>query len=146
MTIYVDALIHKPSQGTWKIPHWDQGRDDHKQFGQTRCQLVSDSSVEELFLFARSIGLVDEWFQDKLRYPHFDLSPRMRARALKNSASEIRSWQAWLALLNDKLIKVGDAWFQSNKHPPLRTSHQGVRQRAAIETWVKEGELGLFEG
>lgn len=48
--------------------------------------LVSDSSLDELHLFAKSIGLRREWFQDK-RIPHYDLTTaRIRARAVGNGA------------------------------------------------------------
>lgn len=48
--------------------------------------LVSDTSLEELHQFARSIGLKRKWFQDG-RHPHYDLTTtRARNRALDAGA------------------------------------------------------------
>jgi len=44
--------------------------------------LISDSSLQELHLFANKIGLKKSWFQDKPGQPHYDLTtPRARTRA-----------------------------------------------------------------
>lgn len=42
--------------------------------------LVSDKSVEELHEFAQRIGMKREWFQDKPREPHYDMTVLWRAR------------------------------------------------------------------
>jgi hypothetical protein len=43
--------------------------------------MVSDESVEELLGFAISLGLLRRWFQPGSA-PHFDLSPRLRTKAI----------------------------------------------------------------
>jgi len=49
--------------------------------------LVTDGHENELHVFARSIGLRREWFQDKPERPHYDLTTtRSRNRALKAGA------------------------------------------------------------
>lgn len=47
--------------------------------------LVSDASIEELHAFARKLGLLRIWFQDKPGKPHYDImreSTRSKALAL----------------------------------------------------------------
>lgn len=51
------------------------------------CHMYADS-VEELHSFATSIGLKRSWFQDKPDFPHYDLSVRMRGRAVHHGATE----------------------------------------------------------
>ena len=44
--------------------------------------LIADS-VTELHLFAETLGLRREWFQEHDKHPHYDLTtPRMRAKAV----------------------------------------------------------------
>jgi len=47
--------------------------------------LVSDSSLEELHLFACGIGMKKKWFRDKI-VPHYELFGSMKKRALKFGA------------------------------------------------------------
>jgi hypothetical protein len=49
--------------------------------------LVADS-VGELNGFAEDIGLKPEWFQGD-KFPHYDLTPRMRLEAIRAGAVEI---------------------------------------------------------
>lgn len=49
--------------------------------GKEWCHLVADS-MEELHDFAAQLGLQRGWFQDKGRYPHYDVTMRVRDRAL----------------------------------------------------------------
>lgn len=41
---------------------------------------------KELFKFAKKIDLKNEWFQDKPGFPHFDVTERMRQKAIKHGA------------------------------------------------------------
>jgi len=66
MTVYVDN-----SRLPWR--------------GQSWCHLVADS-VAELHAFAERLGLKREWFQDKTRYPHYDVTVNVRRRALELGA------------------------------------------------------------
>lgn len=50
------------------------------------CHMWSNTSVDELMTFALSIGLRKEWFQDRPGFPHFDVSFRMRCKALESGA------------------------------------------------------------
>lgn len=70
MTIYVDESI-------W--PHR----------GQLYCHMYSDSGLDDLHQFAQAIGLRRSWFQDKPHFPHYDLSPKLRAVAVRNGAVSI---------------------------------------------------------
>jgi hypothetical protein len=47
--------------------------------------LISDESVKELLEFAERIGLRMHWFQPQ-SFPHFDLAPNYRRRAIAAGA------------------------------------------------------------
>lgn len=49
------------------------------------CHLYADT-VEELHSFAARLGLRREWFQDKPYFPHYDLTSKKRALAVKCGA------------------------------------------------------------
>lgn len=70
--IYVDPLRE------WGAP-WRGG---------VSCHMTSDTGAEELKSFAASIGLTVRWFQPK-SHPHFDLSPRWRAKAIAAGARPV---------------------------------------------------------
>ncbi len=53
--------------------------------GKEWCHLVADS-MEELHEFAARLGLQRRWFQDKGRYPHYDVTMPVRNRALRMGA------------------------------------------------------------
>ena len=70
------------------------------------CHMYADT-LEELHAFAARIGLKRQWFQDK-RLPHYDLTARRRAAAVKLGAIEHsrfeavtlwreRGWSVWSA-------------------------------------------------
>ncbi|HEU0185119.1 MAG TPA: DUF4031 domain-containing protein [Blastocatellia bacterium] len=52
--------------------------------------LVSDTSLEELHLFAESLGLQREWFQEK-SIPHYDLTGKVYELALEQGATLVSS-------------------------------------------------------
>lgn len=62
MAVYVDN-----AELAWRGKHW--------------CHLVADS-VDELHAFAHRLGLKREWFQDRTRYPHYDVTVKLKERAL----------------------------------------------------------------
>lgn len=49
--------------------------------GKSWCHLVADS-INELHAFAEQLGLRREWFQDRTMYPHYDVTVRVKERAL----------------------------------------------------------------
>lgn len=65
MAVYVDAEAIE-----WRGKHW--------------CHLVADT-LDELHHFADRLGLQRSWFQCK-KYPHYDVTMSVRARALKLGA------------------------------------------------------------
>jgi len=73
MSVYVDALRQ------WPTPI--------KCFQAGSCHLLADTP-DELHAMAAAIGLKRAWFQNK-RPPHYDLTPAMRARAIRRGALEI---------------------------------------------------------
>lgn len=52
--------------------------------------LVSDTSLEELHLFAKSLGLRREWFHEK-SIPHYDLTGEVYNLALERGAQLVSS-------------------------------------------------------
>lgn len=49
--------------------------------GKSWCHLVADS-IHELHAFAEQLGLKREWFQDRTMYPHYDVTVKVKERAL----------------------------------------------------------------
>ena len=58
------------------------------RFGQA-CHMTADTLVE-LHAMARRIGLKRSWFQPHPRFPHYDLTKGMRAKAVLEGATEQR--------------------------------------------------------
>ena len=67
MAVYVDNECIP-----WKGTYW--------------CHLVADSLLE-LHEFARLLGLRRSWFQEHSVYPHYDVTVRVRDKALLLGAS-----------------------------------------------------------
>jgi hypothetical protein len=51
--------------------------------GGVACHMVSDDSLEELISFASALGMPRSWLQDHRGSEHYDVSPRLRAKALR---------------------------------------------------------------
>jgi hypothetical protein len=49
----------------------------------------------ELHRIAKVVGMKRGWFQDKVRFPHYDLVPSRRVKAIKAGAVEMdyRTWK-----------------------------------------------------
>jgi len=54
------------------------------------CHMMADT-LEELHEMADKIGIKRKWFQDKPRFPHYDICKAKREMAIKNGAMEITS-------------------------------------------------------
>jgi len=72
--VYVDASISCLKNKKWK---YDKS-----------CHLFADT-VDELNLFAQSIRLKLEWFQNHTYFPHYDLTEGKRIVAVKHGAKEV---------------------------------------------------------
>ncbi|WP_454828101.1 DUF4031 domain-containing protein [Pseudoxanthomonas wuyuanensis] len=53
--------------------------------GRQWCHMVADT-LEELHVFAARLGLERRWFQDRCRYPHYDVTMAVRSKALRMGA------------------------------------------------------------
>ena len=53
--------------------------------------MISDVSVSELHLFARSIGVGRHWYENKRgrKQPHYDISGDQVVKAIRHGAKEI---------------------------------------------------------
>ncbi len=66
------------------------------------CHLFSDTNNDgELHRFAQRMGLKRRWFQDRLNFPHYDLSERKRRQAIHLGATSVRNRQV-ARLLRDR--------------------------------------------
>lgn len=84
--IYVDSLTPCEKNKKWK---WNES-----------CHLFTDDDdIGNLHLFAKSIGLKRQWFQDHKIMPHYDLTKNMRIKAVRRGAVEA-SPAKMLAVLN----------------------------------------------
>lgn len=84
MAVYVDPITEYPL---------DVVAPAARKHGGAWCHLVADT-VPELMAFARKIGLKGGWVQRGgigKRIIHFDLTPGMRAKAVKAGAVELDS-------------------------------------------------------
>lgn len=60
--------------------------------GMLMNHLVADT-LPELHAMARALGLKPEWFQDKARWPHYDVCASKRAKAIKLGAIPVTGRQ-----------------------------------------------------
>lgn len=60
--------------------------------GMVMCHMAADT-LEELHAMADAIGVARRWFQDKPRFPHYDICLSKRALAVKNGAIEVTTRQ-----------------------------------------------------
>lgn len=58
-------------------------------FTSGSCHLTTDGPLEELHEFAARLGLRREWFQEHRLAPHYDLTIKLRARAIERGAIEV---------------------------------------------------------
>ncbi len=76
--IYVDTLHYWPGRVKTAA----------RRYGREWCHLFG-SSVDDLHLFAKGIGLRKQYFQDKPGFPHYDLTPHKRNLAIIRGAKPI---------------------------------------------------------
>ncbi len=76
MAIYVDPLQAVLRNANWRWPK--------------ACHMIADT-LTELQRFAEQLGLKRSWFQGPPRHsiPHYDLTPGMRAKAVRMGAEEV---------------------------------------------------------
>ncbi len=85
--IYVDPLtVHPPAKEA-------QARRVGTRNGNRWSHLWSDD-IEALHAMAAEIGMRKTWFQNKPGFPHYDLTPGRRIRAIQAGAVE-RSLSDW---------------------------------------------------
>jgi hypothetical protein len=71
VTVYVDEAI------------WSFGR-------MKMCHMMADT-LDELHDFAQRLGMKREWFQNKDRFPHYDVSKGKREQAIRMGAVPVDS-------------------------------------------------------
>lgn len=85
--VFVDALRAQPSSV-------EIARNAGERWGHRWCHLWSED-LEALHAMAEAVGMRREWFQDRAGFPHYDLSPLGRERAVAAGAIEV-SLKDWL--------------------------------------------------
>lgn len=75
MTVRVDELTIYPNA-------WGP-------FLRGSCHLMADSE-DELHAFAKRLGMKRSWFQERVHFPHYDLTAGKRAKAVKFGAVEVQ--------------------------------------------------------
>jgi Protein of unknown function (DUF4031)/Protein of unknown function, DUF488 len=102
--IYVDRLF-----GCQKSAQWPYTQ---------ACHLMADS-LDELHVFASKLGLRRNWYQAHDKLGHYDLTPGMRARAIKLGAQEISALdeyrRLWTKPVERKVYPVGYSAFGSEQ-------------------------------
>jgi hypothetical protein len=86
--IYVDPL---KEYAVVQIKH------EARKYGVRWCHLSdTDNDTEALHKFAASIGCARSWFQTGVNgiFPHYDLTPRYRLRAIQAGARQLTYGQA----------------------------------------------------
>lgn len=63
----------------------------NKQWCHMMSDDLTDAGLEELHAMAQRIGLKREWFQNKPRFPHYDLTPRRRGLAIQHGAQAVEA-------------------------------------------------------
>ena len=87
MTVYVDELRNYPVS-----PRWRYG---------LACHMTADT-LEELHAFAGKLQLRRAWFQPHRHIPHYDLTARRRAAAIRAGAIEVKARDYVRRILFDK--------------------------------------------
>jgi hypothetical protein len=131
MTIYVDK-----SYGYSKEWMSDELKKKAHILGNEWCHLMSDKSVDELLAFAKKLGLKPEWFQDKKGFPHFDLTEKKRAQAIRKGAVEITNYEQYKPITRQ--VKQVSATWESEKKASEDTD------QLIIEKWNHKPQLALF--
>lgn len=67
--------------------------------------IISDTSIDELHIFAEKISFKLEWFQNNNRHPHYDITTsKAKNRVIKAGAILISS-KKLLKIIHNNLIK-----------------------------------------
>jgi len=91
MTIYVDDVRIPATVGRYTA-RWSH-------------LFTDDQDLDELHRFAASIGLRRRWFQDKPSGAHYDVTDRLRQRAINAGAQPV-SWR-----------DIGQVWPHRHRSP-----------------------------
>ncbi|MBK0110961.1 MULTISPECIES: DUF4031 domain-containing protein [unclassified Delftia] len=91
--------------------------------GKLWCHLVADN-LPELHAFARQLGLRQAWFQASAAYPHYDVTVRVRDRALSMGASmgDRQTIIACARVLKHELQSENDLWHSLDAEDCMRTT------------------------
>ena len=73
MAVYVDKLFNCERRPDWCWPY--------------ACHMYADT-LEELHAMADKLCMKRNWFQDRPYFPHYDLTPTLRSRAIHYGAVE----------------------------------------------------------
>jgi len=72
MTVYVDDLTQVVGSLSPRL----------RKMGRSWCHMATDDNYDELHAMAERVGLKRSYFQHRHSIPHYDLTPKMRERAV----------------------------------------------------------------
>lgn len=107
-----------------------------RPFHNGSCHMTTDGPIEELHVFADKIGLKRQWFQKHKIVDHYDLTPKMRAKAIAAGAVEV-GWrdQAMARRAKQKAAAVDLAVDAAERRTPLpaeSTKQTGIGPRRPV--------------
>lgn len=97
MTVFVDYIGDYPNEAI---------KPAALRYGNRWSHLWSND-LAELHQFARNINLRADWFQDRPRFPHYDIVPSARLRALEAGA-QVLTIGKWLNESHEALRPQAD--------------------------------------
>jgi hypothetical protein len=100
MAVHVDALFVCPSSNA-------QAFRVGLRHGHQWCHLFCDPGDEEqLHMVARKVGMKREWFQNRPGFPHYDLVPPKREKAVTLGVTQT-DLSEWLRARRAKEAEAG---------------------------------------
>ena len=103
--------------------------------GELWCHMVADS-LAELTTFAHHLGLRSGYVQlpPKTRFPHFDLNPSMRAKAVERGAVEVTSKAEYMKLA----YALQDEYWQTFAPDELAPNVNGKLLTMMYRQWQRQ--------
>lgn len=134
MSVYVDPLFKTRGAGRrWPF--------------KEACHMFADS-LDELHAMAARIGLKRQWFQNKDRLPHYDLTASKRGLAVYHGAIQV-DCRRMVKIMDDRPWDTRcQGWNPDPAHPSMRCTlprnHAGECEApgpAHVVTWPTEQSM-----
>lgn len=112
-----------------------------RPFHEGSCHLTSDgpNAIDELHAFARKLGLKRGWFQERSSWPHYDLTPARRVKALELGAVFVPAKEQARARTT-----IRDVTFSQSQIAELRQQGEAIGNE--IRARYKRARISSAEG